>query len=739
MNQPRPRYHKGQQIAGRYLVHQALMGGMGEVYLCLDEKENLPYALKTFQGNSPDLADIFKREVASWISLEKHPNIVRCYLMEILDNLPFMELEWVAGEEGEGADLRRWLRHGTLDTSLALRFSVDIVRGLQHANQKSPGIVHRDLKPENVLVNQSHQAKITDFGLAIVAQAAKLGVAASDNGVPLGQSRWVEGVVGTPAYMPPEQWRGETDLDFRTDIYAIGCILFELLTGKWLYNGRTVNELRAQHLAAPLPPLGGNIPTGVQHILNGCLAKRREDRYERIDLLLDELEKTYEAYSGESLPQVHAENFTAGDYINRSSTFSELGLYEKAITDCDQALRLDPSSAIAFTNRASAYHSMGLYEKAITDCDQALRLDPGLAKTYNNRASSYHETGRYQRAIEDFDQALRFDPNYALAYSNRAASYNQIGQYQQAIADCDQALHLNPGLVKAYNNRGNSFHYLGQNKRAIEDFDYALRLDPSLATAYSNRGVSYNELGQYQRAIEDFDHALHLSPAYALAYNNRGLSYNGTGQFQQAIEDFDQALRLDPGLAPAYSNRGLSYANMGQYQRAIEDFDQALYLRPNHAETYSNRGASYIDLRQYQRAIEDFDQALRLDPDHARSWFNKGAALANIGRLQEALPCLEKAYALGHKQAASPIQQIRQRLGLPKMQPQANPNDPQAAFDGFQQITSLKEMRQLIVQFPILAQMIPTIEHIIKQQVPPKQRPLFEQQLAWLRQIVEGR
>src|SRR5690606_32041885 len=122
-----PRYSKGQRIANRYLVHQALMGGMGEVYLCLDERDFVPLALKTFQGSSPDLADIFRKEVARWVALEKHPNIVRCFWMQTLDNIPFMALEWVAGDEGMGTDLRSWLRRGPLDLPLALRFTIDIV------------------------------------------------------------------------------------------------------------------------------------------------------------------------------------------------------------------------------------------------------------------------------------------------------------------------------------------------------------------------------------------------------------------------------------------------------------------------------------------------------------------------------------------------------------------------------------------------------------------------------------
>src|SRR4051812_32486579 len=107
--QAEPRYRKGDRIGGRYLVHQALAGGMGEVYLCLDLQEDAPYALKTFQRRSleqPKVRDYFEREVATWVSLEKHPHVVRCFYLDddTVRGLPLMRLEWVFGEGGRGSD-----------------------------------------------------------------------------------------------------------------------------------------------------------------------------------------------------------------------------------------------------------------------------------------------------------------------------------------------------------------------------------------------------------------------------------------------------------------------------------------------------------------------------------------------------------------------------------------------------------------------------------------------------------
>src|SRR5262245_41466518 len=172
-----PRYRRGDKIGGVYLIHQALVGGMGEVYLCLNLKYDAPIALKTFQARylaNQKLREAFKDEVALWVALENHPHIVRCFFLELIDNHPFMFMEWVAGDEDRGTDLRNWLRGGPLPLPLALDYALDICRGLIHAAEKQPGVVHRDLKPENILISGMRVAKITDWGLAKVVRSADL-------------------------------------------------------------------------------------------------------------------------------------------------------------------------------------------------------------------------------------------------------------------------------------------------------------------------------------------------------------------------------------------------------------------------------------------------------------------------------------------------------------------------------------------------------------------------------------
>jgi len=339
---PQPSYKPGERVGGRYLIHDALVGGMGEVYLCLDEQTNLPIALKTFQRrfDAIHLKDAFFEEVGHWVALEKHPNIVRCFFMQTIDDRPFMSLEWVAGDERRGTSLREWLRHGALFPQTAFDFVIDLCRGLVHAQMKSPGIVHRDLKPENVLVDQTLLAKITDFGLAVVTHQMEIASTNSDEIDDLMHSpHGAGGIVGTPLYMPPEQWLGDV-VDARADIYALGCVLYELLTGSCPYQAETLSVLRELHLNAQLPRT--DLPG--EEVIRRCLAKERTKRYTDVMALMKALEAVYRTeFRNEPRAEPSIDEFNAADYNNRGLTRRALGRREEALTDYNQAIALNPS------------------------------------------------------------------------------------------------------------------------------------------------------------------------------------------------------------------------------------------------------------------------------------------------------------------------------------------------------------------------------------------------------------
>jgi tetratricopeptide (TPR) repeat protein len=520
-----PRYRKGDKIGGRYWVHKALAGGMGEVYLCLDLKENVPLALKTFQARyltSPKAKEYFEREAATWVALENHPNVVRCFYMNTVDNTPFLVLEWVAGEEGDGTDLRDWLnRRGPLEPRRALEFTLDVCRALQHAQKKVPGFVHCDVKPENILLAQAQLAKLTDFGLAKVVRDA--GLVPNEEAAPAAGARWqVSSAGGTPPYMAPEQWRGEA-VDARTDVYAVGCVLYELLTGRWPYHADSTEGLKRRHLDAPPPPLEarmrGPAGDGLEALVVRCLAKEPGERYESSSELLDAIAKLFEAWSWEvpgGVPEMVG--FGAADYNNRGTTYNALGRHDEALADYDMAIRLDPNHASAYANRGKTYHELGLHTQALADLDAAVRLDPSYALAYSIRGNIYRALGRHAEAMDGHDAAIRLDPSFAPSYSNRGGTRAALGRHAEALADLDAAIRLNPSYAGAYYNRGATYAAMGRHAEAMAEFETALRLDPNFVMAYVGKGVVHTRRDEWNDALCAFEAAARLGDPKGAKY-----------------------------------------------------------------------------------------------------------------------------------------------------------------------------------------------------------------------------
>jgi tetratricopeptide (TPR) repeat protein len=687
------RYRKGDTIGGRYLVHKALAGGMGEVYLCLDLETNLPYALKSFQSRylaSPRARAYFEREAGTWVALEKHPNVVRCFYLQKVDNTPFLLLEWVVGEKRYGTDLRQWLKGRgpshpqiALQPQLALQFAIDVSRALGHAAAKVPGFVHCDVKPENVLVAQGRLAKLTDFGLAKLVREA--GLVPHDEAAPAAGARWqVSSAGGTPPYMAPEQWRGDP-VDARTDVYAVGCLLYELLSGRWPFEATRMEELKRQHLEAAPPGLAPRVPGAPRARLDAlmarCLAKERGERYASAWALQAALERLYETWHGappRNVPGV--EKLSAGDHNNRGNTYNVLGRHAEAPADYDAAIRIDPKHAAAYSNRGNSYAALGRHAEALDDYDAAIRIDPKLAAAYANRGNTYKDLGRHAEALADYSEAIRVEPNLAGAYSNRGRTYAALGRHAEALADHDEAIRLDPDDALAYSSRAATYCALRRHAEALDDYSAAIRIDPNYGAAYRQRGITYASSSRHAEALDDYRAAIRIDPNDVEAYYHRGLTCHVLGRHAEALVAFDAALRIDPGLAKAHSNRGathatmrrytealadhdaavhldpgavaahiqrgLTYGELGRHAEALADFSEAIGLDPNHASAYSLRGFTYAVLGEHAKALADYDAAIRIDPNRAKGYFDRGNAYHALGRYAEALAEFDAAIRL---------------------------------------------------------------------------------------------
>jgi tetratricopeptide (TPR) repeat protein len=234
----------------------------------------------------------------------------------------------------------------------------------------------------------------------------------------------------------------------------------------------------------------------------------------------------------------------ADDFFLQADEKYKEGDLKGAISDYDQAINLNPKSALAYVGRGAVRSVLGDKQGAVEDLNQAISLDSKMAVAYGLRGGYRNSSGDKQGAIEDFDQAIRLDPKYAFPYFNRGAARYTLGDKQGAIADLNQAISLDPKYAFAYIIRGRTRSELGDKQGAIADLNQAVSLKPKYAFAYYNRGRTRSELGDRQGAIADFDQAVSLKPEYAIAYYNRGKTRSELGDRQGAIADLQKAAAL---------------------------------------------------------------------------------------------------------------------------------------------------------------------------------------------------
>jgi serine/threonine protein kinase len=347
-------YPLGIRIGQYEIASLPMMGGMGVVYFALDHgNDGRPVALKTFRPELlPDRAarDRFLREGTVWINLGKYPHIVHCYDVLNLDPEVYLVLELIVKEEGrQDASLRSWLIPGkSLPMEQSLLFALQIARAMRYATAVVPGLVHRDLKPENLLIGadllpyaHSNRLRVTDFGLAKVVGEGSSRPMADPSEVDYVEVPYTR-FAGTPLYMAPEQWLGRP-ITAATDIYAFGCILYEMLVGKRVVTGKNLAELEQAHFHGKAHTIA------VGDFLAHCLEVDPGDRYGdwgKVEVGIDDI---YHRTTGNDSPEPIAENDTRlSEKINRGASYLALGrsyldisLYDLAIPYFEQAVKIE--------------------------------------------------------------------------------------------------------------------------------------------------------------------------------------------------------------------------------------------------------------------------------------------------------------------------------------------------------------------------------------------------------------
>jgi eukaryotic-like serine/threonine-protein kinase len=499
-----PTGSRGPEVPGYEILEELGRGGMGVVHKARQIRTNRLVALKMIlvgRHTSVEARVRFQIEAESVARLS-HPHIVQFYEVAEHDGLPFIALEFCAG-----GSLKKKIAGKPQPPREAAALVEKLARAMAVAHAQ--GLVHRDLKPDNVLLVEGGTPKITDFGL----------VRRLDNIDELTCSGLI---VGTPTYMAPEQAEGRSkDVGPAADIYSLGVLLYESLTGRPPFKGVTLRQtLDMVCTQQPTPPrqLCPSVSRDLDAICMKCMQKEPSNRYATATDLADDLAR-----------------FLRGEPIS----IRPIGIVERSTKWARRRPTTAALMVLSLLATVSLVCGETYFNARRADLGGQQSLELRMEKTSEEQAAQSH--ARLQA-----EQTLR---------QNARQSDNQL---DEAIAACRKAIDLDPKLALTHNNLGLALQANNQLDEAIKEFRAAIDLDRSYASPHNNLGNALRDHKEADEAIAEYRKAINLNPKYAHAHNNLGTALIDKNQLDEAIAEYRKAIELDPKLAKPPHSFGIA-------------------------------------------------------------------------------------------------------------------------------------------------------------------------------------
>lgn len=638
----------------RYQIEKVMSGGMGVVYLAFDLNEEIPVALKTIQSavlNSgiPGIRERFYHEALTWIQLGKHPNIVQARTIQTINGRPHIVLEYISGADGLGTDLRGWIAHRQIDVTLTLQFALQIAWAMGYAVKQRPGLVHRDLKPANILISVDGIAKVTDFGLvySMADREIATGKRSAEESPDVQLTR-AGTIMGTAAYMSPEQARAET-VDQRADIYALGIILFEMLTGRPPFSYLDWEVLVEAHLEETphFPPIAEKtIPAPIREFTLHCLAKDANERPADWGATIRALTELYQAQTGEYPANIlEGEQMELQDLLGKAYGLAELGHVEEALKEYDQALQTYPTSPHLWARKGRAHRVAGQIDQAIESLEKALQLQPEFAWGWRQYGVALDMAGRRDDALNAFEKAVMLRPQDAWSTYNLAKLLVGMGRTEEALNYLHKTVETDPAHAQSHNLLGELLLQTGQANDALAAFDEALKINPLAPAVWRRKGNALRRLGRLEEAAAAYRQAAtsDRSADGAWKWYTLGDTLRELGRFPEALGAAQQALRADPTYTKAWTLQADVLLHLHRYEEALNAADQAVLLQPDSSWLHRVRAVLLDRLNRPADALAAYDSAIRLKEDDAWGWLGRGLVLLRLDKRNEALESLRKA------------------------------------------------------------------------------------------------
>jgi tetratricopeptide (TPR) repeat protein len=664
------------------IVEEIARGGMGIVFKAWQKRLKRFVALKVLkegEGASEKQIRRFKRETEAAARLQ-HPNIVAVHEVGFLDGYHYFTMDLI---EGDGLD--RIIKRGRLSFEEALSILEEIARAIHYAHAE--GIVHRDLKPANLILDMDGHPKITDFGLAKPIDQKSL----SRTGT----------VVGTPFYMPPEQVKGETErIDQRVDIYALGVILYEMITGKVPFRGETTMEVyhRILHhdLLSPRK-LNKKIPPEVETICLKAMEKDPEGRYATAEELADDIDRFLRGEPitakptgalAKALRRVKRNRAVAAvvslvllavllsggvmawlDRIEKVRERERNTLAERQSLSSEvQKLQFDAKSAI-YSGMASIRDER--YRQAIAKIEKGLKhlaeigrlpkkmkyirdeahkliagldLRPIYRDAYLHRGNAYRLLGdpaSLDRSLGDYRKAAEYDPDHGEVFREMAELFRLRRQFEKAVEAMSRAIELQPASSGAFLYRGELYDLWQKPAEAIKDYSVVVHKEKDVAEATEMLDAE-ERTGAAARSDPRWHKQRRRLRNYMTALLKRGNAYMAMNLPEKALADFETVLDIDGSHYMAYLYRGRLHQRMGNPKEALEDFNEAISVDAARPDGYLYRGLFYCSERKYERALENFEMAAEKAPGCYEAVIRAGAVKTVMLRYDEARTLFEK-------------------------------------------------------------------------------------------------
>jgi serine/threonine protein kinase/Tfp pilus assembly protein PilF len=645
-------------IAGKYKVIDMIgRGGMGVVYKAEDTKLRRSVALKFLAedlAHDRQAVERFQREARAASSLN-HPHICTIYDIDEYEGQHFMALEFL-----EGKTLREYLLGKSLDINQIIDLAIQVAGGLEAAHGK--GIIHRDIKPGNILVTDSGQAKILDFGLAKLLPASQLKPAESlitrMPTLTIEEPLTSQGAaIGTVAYMSPEQALGK-DLDARTDLFSLGVVLYEMATRILPFRGDTSAAIFDGILnKMPTLPirLNPDLPAELEHIIEKALEKDRDVRYQSAREMLADLKRLKrESESGRATAAPRIPSLAVLPFTNLSADHENEYFSDGLAEDIIDALTQVPGLRVMARTSAFAFRGK---EQDVREIGARLNVEHILEGSVRRLGSRIRVTAQLVKTSDGYHLwSQRFDREMTDVFAIQDEISQAIVEKLRVRLSADRPLvRRHTGNLEAYNLYLKARYQLLRLTpeglaKSKEYFEQAIALDPNYALAWQGLAGFYNLLGTAgimppKAAIAQADRAtrraLQLDDQLAEAHAMMGALRAGEFDWKGAELEFGRSLELDPKSEDVLLWYDFYYLDpMKRLDEAIAAYLRAAEMDPLSPILQSRLGYNYLLKREWDRAIEHCRNALEIDP---QSWAHilLGSCSFHMGKHDEAIRAIE--------------------------------------------------------------------------------------------------